>query len=110
MPLFSSGAALAISSAGLCSWLLLAALIPQLRSASDQPNARSSHRQPTPVVVVVFVLVSSVASVLASPFHFSSVAAPLPQVAVPYWHCPWPWWAFSTIATTCPPLGATAHN
>ena len=85
MPLFSSGAALAISSAGLCSWLLLAALIPQLRKRLlDQPNARSSHRQPTPRGGgVVFVLVSSVASVLASLFHFSSVAAPLPQVAVP---------------------------
>ena len=85
MPLFSFGAALAISSAGLCSWLLLAALIPQLRKRLlDQPNARSSHRQPTPRGGgVVFVLVSSVASVLASLFHFSSVAAPLPQVAVP---------------------------
>ena len=85
MPLFSSGAALAISSAGLCSWLLLAALIPQLRKRLlDQPNARSSHRQPTPRGGgVVFVLVSSVASVLASLFHFSSVAAPRPQVAVP---------------------------
>lgn len=42
-------AALAIPLAGVSSWLLLAALIPQLRRRLlDQPNERSSHREPTP--------------------------------------------------------------
>ena len=85
MPVFSTSAALAIFSAGLCSWLLLAALIPQLRSRLlDQPNARSSHSQPTPRGGgVAFVLVSCVASVLAWLISASSASEPLPLVAAP---------------------------
>ena len=87
MPLFSTSAALAIFSAGVCTWLLLAALIPQLRRRLlDQPNARSSHRHPTPRGGgVAFVLVSCVARVLAWIISASgsSASAPLPLVAAP---------------------------
>ena len=85
MPLFSTNAALAIPLAGVCCWLLLAALIPQLRRRMlDQPNARSSHCHPTPRGGgVAFVLVSCVASVLGWMISTSSVSAPLPLVAAP---------------------------
>lgn len=85
MSSFPSNAALAIFLAGVCSWLLLAALIPQLRRRLlDQPNARSSHSQPTPRGGgVAFVLVACVASVLAWIFSASSASSPLPLVAAP---------------------------
>ena len=53
--------------AALCSWLLLYALIPLLSDRLlDHPNARSSHRKPTPRGGgIVFVLLSSVSSGLA---------------------------------------------
>ena len=49
------------------SWLLLRALIPQLRRRLlDQPNARSSHSQPVPRGGgIVFVVVASASSVVA---------------------------------------------
>jgi len=59
--------ALVLPCSALASWLLLWALIPQLRRRLlDQPNARSSHRQPTPRGGgVAFVLVAAAASSLA---------------------------------------------
>ena len=53
--------------AAVTSWALLGALIPQLsRRLLDQPNARSSHRRPTPRGGgVAFVLVATAASLLA---------------------------------------------
>jgi Fuc2NAc and GlcNAc transferase len=85
IPLSSTSAALAIPLAGVFSWLLLAALIPQLRRRLlDQPNARSSHRQPTPRGGgVAFVMVASVASALAGLLSSSSASAPLPLLAAP---------------------------
>ena len=85
MPSFPTNAALAIPLAGLCCWLLLASLIPQLRRRLlDQPNARSSHSQPTPRGGgVAFVLVSCVASVLVWIISASSASSPLPLVAAP---------------------------
>ncbi|MEI6828809.1 MAG: glycosyltransferase family 4 protein [Synechococcaceae cyanobacterium ELA445] len=52
-----------IVAAAIASWGLLRALIPLLRrSLLDQPNVRSSHRQPTPRGGgVAFVLISSLA-------------------------------------------------
>ncbi|MEA5475565.1 hypothetical protein VB716_15200, partial [Synechococcus sp. CCY9201] len=39
----------ALLAGAVASWLLLRALIPQLRRRLlDQPNARSAHRVPTP--------------------------------------------------------------
>jgi len=83
--LFPISAALAIPLAGAWTWLLLAALIPQLRRRLlDQPNARSSHRQPTPRGGgVAFVLVAAVASALALLASSSSASAPLPLLAAP---------------------------
>lgn len=85
MPSFPTNAALAMSLAGMCCWLLLAALIPQLRRRLlDQPNARSSHSLPTPRGGgVAFVLVSCVANVLAWVMSASSASLPLPLVAAP---------------------------
>ena len=85
MTFSTNSAALAIPLAGVCSWLLLAALIPQLRGRLlDQPNARSSHRHPTPCGGgVAFVLVSCLASVLAWIISAGSAFAPLPLVAAP---------------------------
>ena len=85
MPSISASAALAIFSSGVCTWLLLAALIPRLsRRLLDQPNARSSHSHPTPRGGgVAFVSVSSVASVLAWVTTASSPSVPLPLVAAP---------------------------
>jgi Fuc2NAc and GlcNAc transferase len=85
VPSFPTSAALAIPLAGVCTLLLLAALIPQLhRRLLDQPNARSSHRRPTPRGGgVAFVLVASVGSVLASLASSSSASAPLPLLAAP---------------------------
>ena len=85
MPSFPTSAAFAIFSAGVCSWLLLAALIPQLRRRLlDQPNARSSHSQPTPRGGgVAFVLVACVTSVLAWLISVSSASTQLPLIAAP---------------------------
>jgi len=68
-----------------CSWILIASLIPWLKlSLLDHPNKRSSHHQPTPRGGgVVFVLVASVASVLAWLVSSSSSSVPLPLLAAP---------------------------
>lgn len=57
---------LAIALAAFAAWSLLRGLIPQLRRRLlDQPNARSSHSQPTPRSGgVAFVLVASAASAI----------------------------------------------
>ena len=71
------------------SWLLLRALIPYLRSRLlDQPNARSSHREPTPRGGgVAFVLVAAVAGAigwLSAAFSVQSgFGGTLPTVSVP---------------------------
>jgi len=54
-------ALISIVVAALLSWALLAWLLPRLRSSLlDQPNARSSHRQPTPRGGgIAFVLIGS---------------------------------------------------
>jgi UDP-N-acetylmuramyl pentapeptide phosphotransferase/UDP-N-acetylglucosamine-1-phosphate transferase len=85
MPLLAINAALAIPLACVCSWLLLAALIPQLRRRLlDQPNARSSHRQPTPRGGgVAFVLAASAASVLAWLVGFCPASAPYALLTAP---------------------------
>jgi Fuc2NAc and GlcNAc transferase len=71
--------------AGVVTWLLLRGLIPQLRQRLlDQPNARSSHRQPTPRGGgVAFVLVAVVASLLALGSGDRSTTATLPLIALP---------------------------
>jgi len=81
---------LAVVLAAVASWGLLWTLIPSLRRRLlDQPNARSSHRQPTPRGGgVAFVLVASVSSALAGllSFHTASVSLPLltaPLLALP---------------------------
>jgi Fuc2NAc and GlcNAc transferase len=57
---------LAVALAAFAAWWLLRALIPQLRRRLlDQPNARSSHSQPTPRGGgVAFVLVTAAASAI----------------------------------------------
>ena len=57
---------LAVALAAFAAWWLLHALIPQLRRRLlDQPNARSSHSQPTPRGGgVAFVLVTAAASAI----------------------------------------------
>jgi Fuc2NAc and GlcNAc transferase len=85
MPPIPISSALAIPIAGICSWLLLAALIPHLRRRLlDQPNERSSHRQPIPRGGgVSFVLMGGVACGLGV---FSLVTPPLisvPLLALP---------------------------
>ena len=57
---------LAVALAAFAAWWLLHALIPQLRRRLlDQPNARSSHSQPTPRGGgVAFVLVAAAASAI----------------------------------------------
>ena len=71
--------------AAVCSWLFLRALIPQLRRRLlDQPNARSSHSQPTPRGGgLAFVAVSSVASVMVLLSGQGLAAAALPLFASP---------------------------
>jgi Fuc2NAc and GlcNAc transferase len=85
IPPFPISAALAIPLASVCSWVLLAVLIPQLRRRLlDQPNARSSHSQPTPRGGgVAFVLVASVASALAWLVSRGSGSTPLQLAATP---------------------------
>ena len=79
MPSFPHSAAMAIPLAGACSWLLLPAMIPQLRSRLlHQPNARSSHRHTTPhgggvaFVLVALIVVDSAlhhfAAYISAPF------------------------------------------
>jgi len=65
--------------------LLLRALIPQLRRRLlDQPNARSSHRQPTPRGGgLAFVAVSSVSSGIALLSGHGFAGASLPLLATP---------------------------
>ena len=71
--------------AAVCSWLFLRALISQLRRRMlDQPNARSSHRQPTPRGGgLTFVVVSSVSSGIALLSGQGFVAYALPLIAAP---------------------------
>ena len=85
MPSVSFHAAIAIPIAGFCCWLLLADLTPRLRRRLlDQPNARSSHVQPTPRGGgVAFVLISSIASATAWLASISSASAPLALLAAP---------------------------
>ena len=86
MTSITTNAVLPILLAGVCSWLLLAALIPQLgRRLLDQPNARSSHIHPTPRGGgVAFILVSCVASILNLILTIkSSVSVPLPLLLAP---------------------------
>ena len=75
----------AVLLAAACSWLFLRALIPQLRRRLlDQPNARSSHRQPTPRGGgLAFVAVSSVSSGMALLSGQGFAAAALPLLAAP---------------------------
>jgi Fuc2NAc and GlcNAc transferase len=76
---------LSVVLAAAASWCLLHALIPRLRRGLlDQPNERSSHRQPTPRGGgVAFVVVASVASVLACFVMSGFASAPLPLLAAP---------------------------
>ena len=66
-------------------WLLLRGLIPQLRVfLLDQPNARSSHHQPTPRGGgVVFVSVASATSAIALLCGHGLPASFLPLLAAP---------------------------
>ena len=59
---------MAIAISALITWFLLQHFIPELRRRLlDQPNARSSHRQPTPRAGgVAFVLVAAASSVIGS--------------------------------------------
>lgn len=78
--------AVAVVVGALASWALLWVLLPQLRRRLlDQPNARSSHRQPTPRGGgLAFVLVAAAASVLATgvPGFLPLLALPLALVGV----------------------------
>jgi Fuc2NAc and GlcNAc transferase len=75
-------------SAAVC-WILLRAMIPKLsRRLLDQPNARSSHREPTPRGGgMAFVLVSAGSSLIAFVFGATSASTLsqsfLPLVALP---------------------------
>ena len=75
----------AVLLAAAFSWLFLRALIPQLRrKLLDQPNARSSHHQPTPRGGgLAFVVVSSLASGMALLTGQGFAAAALPLLAAP---------------------------
>lgn len=70
-------------SAAVC-WILLRALIPKLSSRLlDQPNVRSSHREPTPRGGgLAFVVVSSGSSFIAFVLGVTSASA-LPQSFLP---------------------------
>ena len=75
----------AVLLAAAFSWLFLRALIPQLRRRLlDQPNARSSHRQPTPRGGgIAFVVVASASSGMALFSGQGFAVAALPLLAVP---------------------------
>lgn len=109
MPAFSIRPALPILLGCYCSWLLLVALIPGLlASLLDHPNERSSHPQPTPRGGgVAFVLVALLASALSC-FDTRDIPSESRVVASLLMAIRLPWRVFSTIALTCPPLGATA--
>lgn len=76
---------LAIVLGGIAGWGLLWMLVPCLhRGFLDQPNARSSHRHPTPRGGgVSFVLVASAASSLAWLFRPGLAMLPLTPVIAP---------------------------
>jgi len=81
---------LAVALAAFAAWWLLRALLPNLRRRLlDQPNARSSHSQPTPRGGgVAFVLVAAAASAIGwfgAAFSGSPglVGSPLAMVALP---------------------------
>ena len=69
----------------LSSFLLLRGLIPVLRSrVLDHPNTRSSHSQPTPRGGgLSFVVVTTVASMIALGSSVSTAAAFVPLIAFP---------------------------
>ena len=71
--------------AAMFTWLLLRDLIPQLhRRLLDQPNARSSHHQPTPRGGgVAFVIVASASSGIALITGQVSAVAAIPFLALP---------------------------
>jgi len=71
-----------LAVAAAAAWCLLAALIPQLRRRLlDQPNARSSHRQPTPRGGgVAFVVVAASASALSG---LARAGNPWPMASLP---------------------------
>ena len=75
----------AIAFGAAASWLLLRVLLPQLRLRFlDQPNARSSHHQPTPRGGgIVFVLVSIISSGVALSTGRPLAVAALPLLAAP---------------------------
>ena len=77
--------AFAIASGTAASWLLLRFLVPQLRRRLlDQPNARSSHRLPTPRGGgVAFAVVASASSGIALLSGPGFPAAALPFLAAP---------------------------
>jgi len=85
MVVVSSASVFAVASAAVCSWLLLRSLLPWLRrQLLDQPNARSSHRQPTPRGGgAAFVLVAAVASLLALGSGERSTTATLTLIVLP---------------------------
>ncbi|WP_413430172.1 MraY family glycosyltransferase [Synechococcus sp. Cu2B8-bc1011] len=77
--------AFVITAGTATAWLLLRGLIPQLRRGLlDQPNARSSHRQPTPRGGgVAFVAVASASSAMALLSGHGFPAVTLPLLAAP---------------------------
>ena len=79
--------ALVVALSAVVSWCLLRALIPQLRRRFlDQPNARSSHKQPTPCgggVACVMVAVLASASALQMVESSTAFLSRLPLLALP---------------------------
>ncbi|CAK6696817.1 glycosyl transferase [Synechococcus sp. CBW1107] len=75
----------ALLAGAVASWLLLRALIPQLRRRLlDQPNARSAHRVPTPRGGgLAFVLVALLASGVSLGVGGWSALAALPLLCTP---------------------------
>ena len=71
--------------AAVCSWLFLRALIPQLfRRLLDQPNARSSHSQPTPRGGgVSFVVLASISAGVGLLSNNDLTVAAIPLLAAP---------------------------
>ena len=81
----SPNAALVVSLSAVCSWLLLATLIPQLsRRLLDLPNLRSSHSKPIPRAGgIAFVTVSTAATTVALLVSSGSVATQSPLLVAP---------------------------
>ena len=75
----------AVLLAAALSFIFLRALIPQLRRRLlDEPNARSSHRKPTPCGGgIVFVAVTSASAAMALLSAQGTPAAALPLFAAP---------------------------